>query len=217
MPRPLQATLFVLVISCFLLAVFASNSGTASELPLFGRDTVLVWNISNQDESATFVVRIAQFLPDRYIEWENATTQGTIFMPQKAVFSAKTFVNARLFEGGVDTKGRDATTLWLSQQVYRDLKSKTRVKLSIDSVQGWMTVEGNDQLVVDINRSPKPLPVLKVKDDRGQERWFLDKEENALLVKHVFRAFSQTLKSITTDRPNTLRWIKGKKLNSPRQ
>ena len=197
-----------------LLAAGDATSALGPDLPAFGRDTVLVWSISNQDDSARFVVRIAQFLPDRYIEWENATTQGTIFMTRKAVAGAKTFVNARLFEGGVDTKGKDATTLWLSELIFRELKAKSRVKLSIDSVEGWMNVEGNDQLVVEINRSPTPIPVIKVMDDRGQERWFLDREENPLMVKHVFRAFSQTLKSITTDRANSLRWIKGKKLNS---
>jgi len=131
------------------------------------------------------------------------------------VAGARNFVNARLFEGGVDTRGKDATTLWLSQQVFRELKLKNRAKVAIDSVDGWMAVEGSDQLVVEINRSPIAVPVVKVKDDRGQERWFLDMEENPLMVKHVFRAFSQTLKSITTDRPNTLRWIKGKRLISP--
>ncbi len=137
-------------------------------------------------------------------------------MTQKAVTTARTFVNARLFEGGVDTKGKDTTTLWLSQQVFRELKAKSRTKLAIDSIEGWMTVEGSDQLVVQVNRTPVTLPVIKVKDDRGQERWFLDQEENPLLVKHVYRTFNQTLTSITTDRPNSLRWIKGKKLTSPR-
>jgi hypothetical protein len=56
------------------------------------------------------------------------------------------------------------------------------------------------------------LPAIKVSDDRGSERWFLDQEENPLMLKHTVRQFTQVLASITTDRPNTLRWIKGKKL-----
>jgi len=32
------------------------------------------------------------------------------------------------------------------------------------------------------------------------------------MLKHTVRQFTQVLASITTDRPNTLRWIKGKKL-----
>jgi len=77
-----------------------------------------------------------------------------------------------------------------------------------------MTYRGNDHLTVDVNRNSTELPVIKVADDRGSERWFLDQEDNPLMVKHVVRAFSQTLASITTDRPNTLRWIKGKKLTN---
>jgi hypothetical protein len=173
---------------------------------------VVVWTIHNPEETSRFVVRIAEFLPTRFIEWENTTTQGTIRMSSTAVASARMFVNARLFEGGVDTRGKDATTLWLSEWAFRELKAKSRVKLSIDSVDGWMSLEGSETLIVDVNRTPTPLPVVRVKDDRGQERWFLDYADNPLLARHAFRAFSQTLTSITTDKPNTLRWIKGKKL-----
>src|SRR5262245_820389 len=200
-----------------LMLVGVSQAPGAVEPPAFGRDTVLVWAISNAEEGSRFIVRIADFLPSRYVEWENATLQGTIFMSSQAVQNARTFVNARMFEGGVDTKGgKDATTLWLSQWAFRELKTKSRVKLALDSVEGVMTVEGRDEITVEVNRAPVVLAALRVKDDRGQDRWFLDSEENPLLLKHVFRSFTQTLKSITTDRSNTLRWIKGKKLNQPR-
>ena len=198
-----------------LLALLPQAAPSGSLVPPFGRDTVLVWKIQNQEEEGTFVVRIAQFLPDRYIEWEDAKTQGTIFMTSKAVTAAHTFVNARLFEGGVDTRGKDATTLWLSQRLFRDIKEKRRVRVTLDGVDAWMTFEGSDQLPIEINRSSVNVPVIKVKDERGSERWFLDLEDNALLVKHMIRAYDQTLASITTDRPNTLRWIKGKKLANP--
>jgi hypothetical protein len=40
----------------------------------------------------------------------------------------------------------------------------------------------------------------------------LNSEDNPLLMRHQIRNYDQKLTSITTDRPNTLRWIKGKKL-----
>ncbi len=184
-------------------------------LPAFGRDTVLVWHMKFPDKTTEFVVRIAEFLPDRYVEWENESLQGTIFMTNKAVLSAKSFVNAKLFEGGVDTRGKDTTTLWLSQQIYRDIKAKRRIKLMLDSVEGWVRLEGQDTVTVDVNRSPLELPAIKISDDRGSERWFLDYEDNALLARHTIRQFEQSLVSITTDKPNSLRWIKGKKLENP--
>lgn len=185
-------------------------------IPQFGRDTVLVWQSENQGNSDKFVVRIAYFLPSRFIEWENETTQGTIFMSEKAVSSARIFLNSRLFDAGVDTKGKDATTLWLSEKAFSDLQAKGRIKLAIDSIDCWISAEGEDSLTVEVNRAPWALPVLKTKDERGAERWFLNSAVNPLLVRHTVRKYTQTLISITTDRPNTLRWIKGKKLDAPR-
>ncbi len=186
-----------------------------NQLPEFGKDTVLVWESHSQDYSSKFVVRIAEFLPDRYVEWEDDTTQGTIFMPNKAVIGAKAFVSARLFEGGVDTKGKNATTLWFSRQIFLDLKEKNRVKVLLDGVDAWLSFEGQAKFAVEVNRSQMDLPAIKVKDDRGSERWILDDENNPLLLKHTVRQFTQALVNITTDRPNTLRWIKGRKLTNP--
>ena len=111
--------------------------------------------------------------------------------------------------------GQNATTLWLSQKIYRDLKENKKAKCMLDGVAGTLKYSGEGQLVVAVNRSERTLPVIKVLDDRGSERWFLDQEDNPLMLSHRIRKFSQTLTSITTDKSNTLRWIKGKKLTNP--
>ena len=185
-------------------------------IPAFGRDTVLVWQSENQGDTYRFVVRIAEFLPNRYLEWENETTQGTVFMSQKAVTTGRVFLNSRLFEGGVEAKGKDATTLWLSRRAFSELKDKGRLKLAIDSIDCWVSVEGEDSLTVEVNRAPRPLPVLKTRDERGTERWILNSEDNPLVVRTAVRKYTDALISITTDRANTLRWIKGKKLATPK-
>jgi hypothetical protein len=194
-----------------LLAALAASGGD-SQLPPFGRDTVLVWKIQNQNLDWELVVRIAEFSPDRYVEWEDTSSQGTIFMPFKDVQAAKGFGSTDLFESGVDSKGKNATTLWLSQRIYRELKNQGKVKCELDGITNVMTYRGNDLLTVEVNRASIKLPVIKASDNQGSERWFLDREENPLMVRHFLRAFNQTLTSITTDRPNTLRWITGKKL-----
>lgn len=203
------------ILRALVAIVPAAAALFAAVLPQLGRDTVLVWTVVNQDDASRFVVRIAEFQPSRYVEWENAVTQGTILIPSKAVENARGFVNARLFEGGVDTRGKDATTLWLSRWAYRELVSNGRVKLAIDSVAGVMTLEAKETMTIEVNRVPTEITVLRVHDDRGQGRCFIDSEDNPLLARHSFRSFTQTLKSITTDRPNTLRWIKGRKLTTP--
>ena len=183
----------------------------AAALPAFARDTVLVYR-STVDSEAPFVVRLAQFTPDRYLEWEDATTQGTIFLNAKALEEAQAYVNWKLFEAGVDTRGKNATTLWLSRRVFRELKSKLKVKISMDSIPTSLTLLGSDQMTVQVNREVRPVPVIKTMDDRNTERWFLDLEENPLMVNLRLRSYQQRLASITTDRRNTLRWIKDKKI-----
>ncbi len=186
------------------------QAATDSPLPPFGKDTVLVYRSSNEKEGP-LIVRIATFLPDRYIEWEDTTTQGTIFMPAKNVIDAHALENYSLFQAGVDTRGKDATTLWLSERILRELRGGKKIKFSIDGVPAMVTVLGFDKMTVEVNRASRELPVIKTKDDRGAERWFLDLEDNPLLVYLHVRDYQQKLTSVTTDRANTLRWIKDKK------
>ncbi len=184
------------------------------QLPTLERDSVLVWKLQNMDFEADFVVRIAEFSPDRFLEWEDEKTQGTIFMPSQDILTAKGYVNTKLFVAGGDSRGKNVTTLWLSRSIFQNLKNKGKSKCNLDGVQGMLTYIGDDHLTVQVNRSPMELPAIKVADDRGSERWFLDQADNPLMVRHQLHKFSQTLTSITTDRSNTLRWIKGKKLTN---
>jgi hypothetical protein len=205
-------TLFTIVAS---LCAMAQEPPAGPSLPELRRDSVLVYRIQNLDYKADFVVRIAEFSPDRYLEWEDETSQGTVFMPVRDIESAKGFINSNLFKSGSDTRGNNATTLWLSRQIFRDLKDKRKTKCMINGTSGVFKYIGDDALEVEVNRKSMALKVIKVMDDRQEERWFLDLEDNPLMVCHKFRKFSQTLESVTTDRANTLRWIKGRKLNNP--
>jgi hypothetical protein len=91
-----------------------------------------------------------------------------------------------------------------------------KTKCILDGVQGSLKYSGEAQVAIEVNRASMTLPIIKVLDDRGSERWFLDLEDNPLMVLHKLRNFTQTLSSITTDKANTLRWIKGKKLINPK-
>jgi hypothetical protein len=209
---------FALLISVFMIFPAPQHFRSAEKvLPAFGRDTVLVWKIRNLEYSADFVVRVAEFSPDRFLEWEDEKSQGTLYMPSRDIENAKGFTSSQLFAAGVDMRGKNVTALWLSRRIFRDLKEKKKAKVVVDGVPGLTVLQGEDRLTVEVNRTPLVLPVIRVSDDRGAERWFLDQEENPLMLKHLLRNFSQTLVTISTDRPNTLRWIKGKKLDNPPQ
>jgi hypothetical protein len=206
--RPLAVVIVLLFFSAMAIAAVSET------VPAFGRDTVLVWNIRNAGLEAGFVVRLASFTPDIYLEWENEKSQGTVFIPRQDVQNAKDFITSRLFAGGREHRTRNATTLWLSRTMFSDLKERKKVRYNLESVTTTYTFLGEDVLMVEVNRVPMELPVIVVSDGRGGERWFLDREENPLMVRHRFREYDKKLLSISTERTGTLRWIKGSKLNN---
>jgi hypothetical protein len=203
---------FCLIAAAILGIAIKSFPAEEKQLPPFARDTVLVWQTQNMEYNSVFVIRIAEFLPNRYMEWEDGQTQGTLYMSSRDIQEAKGYSTHDQFKSGIDARTQNVTTMWLSQKIYRDLKEKKKIKIDLDGVPGLMTFIGTDQMTLEVNKSKMTLPVIKVKDDRGSERWFLDQEDNPLMVRHLIRTLDQHLASITTDRPNTLRFIKGNKL-----
>jgi hypothetical protein len=188
------------------------------ELPKMGRDTVLVYKAQYQDFEAMFIARIAAFAPNRYLEWEDTNAQGTVFIAQRDILDAMGYESSSLFVPGIDKKSVDTTTLWLSRKIFNILKEKKKAKCILDGVSAQLKYLGDKTIEIEVNRTMRAFPVILVADDRGSVRWFVNSEENPLLVRHQSRNYDQRLTSITTDRANTLRWIKGKKLeNIPNQ
>jgi hypothetical protein len=206
-----------LTILAALMVFSVGFSSDQNNLPPFGRDTVLVWKIMNADVESSFVIRIASFSPDRFMEWESENNQGTVFMPASDLQNAKGYSSRSLFEAGVDKRSNKSTTLWLSRKIYRELKAKGKAKCRLDGVGATFEYLGQDSLTVEVNKSAENLPVIKATDGRGSEYWFLDQEDNPLLLKHAVRHYNQILSVISTDRPNALRWIKGRMLTNPPQ
>ena len=203
---------FLLFTAFCIFSVWCHPAENEPLLPQLGRDTVLVWEMTTQDTARDLVVRLAGFYPDLLMEWEDSLSQGTVYIPNKDIMEANGFTNKRLFKPGSDTRSENSTTLWLSRKIFRELKEKKKAKCNIDRVSGRMSYEGDGKIPVEVNGSTMILPVIIVRDDRGGERWFLDREHNPLMIKYTLRNYSQTLLSITTDRKNTLRWLKGGKL-----
>lgn len=202
------------LVACIFCASFSCIRAGETPIPAFGRDTVLVWKIENLNFNASFIARIAAFSPDRFLEWEDGQTQGTVLIPQRDILEARGYDTSGLFVTGMDKKSNNVTTLWLSRRIFRELKEKKTIKLSLDGVPGKFTSLGDDRIAVEVNRSMTELPIIKIADDRGAEWSFLDREDNPLMIRHRVRNYSQTLIGITTDRQNTLRWIKGQKLQN---
>ena len=200
-----------------IVAIAASICGVEakkSPLPEFGLGTVLVWKIEGPEYEKIFVARLASFQPDRFIEWESEEGHGTVLMPESAVANAKGYETSSLFAGGRDKKTRNEMTLWLSRGVFAELMEKKTARWNLNGVASRLRLIGEGSVSIEVNRNVMELPVIRAADDRNAEWSFLNLPENPLLVRYEVRNFSQSLSSITTGAPDSLRWIKGRKLPS---
>ncbi|MDR0310583.1 MAG: hypothetical protein LBJ21_03240 [Acidobacteriota bacterium] len=212
---PGKQNLFRIILAALLAIVLAAMvCGAASEfsLPEFGLGTVLVWKIEGAEYEKFFVARLASFKPDRFFEWENETGQGTVFMPERAVADAKGYEISSQFAVGKDKKTRNETALWLSRRVFAELKEKKTARWNLNGVQAKLNFIGEGSVSVEVNRNIVELPVIRAADDRKGEWSFLDQPENPLMARYEVRNYRQTLLSVATGEPDSLRWIKGGKL-----
>jgi hypothetical protein len=195
-----------------LIAVIRGGSAAEFTPPEFGPGTVLVWKIEGPEYERSFVARLASFLPDRFFEWENEAGQGTVFLPERAVAEAGGYETSSLFAVGKDKKTRNEMTLWLSRRVFTELKEKKTARWNLNGVASKLSFIEEGSIPVEINRNVVELPVIRAADDRRAEWNFLDQPENPLMIRYEVRNYRQTLASITTGAPDSLRWIKGRKL-----
>jgi len=194
--------------------IVVSQVGAAEkfQLPEFGLGTVLVWKIEGPEYEKRFVARLASFMPDRFFEWENEAGQGTVLIPERAVADAKRYEISSLFAVGKDKKTRNETALWLSQRVFTELTEKKTTRWDLNGVAAKLTFIKEGSVSVEVNRNVLELPVIQAADDRNAEWSFLNLPENPLMIRYEVRNYRQTLSSITTGAPDSLRWIKGSKL-----
>lgn len=191
-----------------ILAVTAAAAVPASASLSLGRDTVIVWEMTTKKSTYEFVVRLARFRPDRYFEWENPSSQGTVNLEERAIETGDRYIISSLFDVGVDVESRNSTTLWLSRKVFNQIKDNGRARVYLNGLKNEFQKLAEEDYMLAVNRRSSPARALKVKDDRNNEWWFLDDADNPILLEYKTEHFHQKIKSVTTDRKNTLRWIK---------
>ncbi|MBI2822930.1 MAG: hypothetical protein HYX74_11970 [Acidobacteria bacterium] len=172
-----------------------------------GSGASVVWDTDARGRPSEFIIRIAEFSPDRRFEWESRAQQGTIRIPARVLKEGKTFTFAKLFENGVDIDQADFLTLWLSEAIYQELKREGRSRVTIDALKDEFLLQETIPYTLKLDRQAVPVSALKVIDGRGATWLFLDSPENPVMLEFQNRYFHQKIRSMTT-RGNILRWIR---------
>ena len=202
-------------ISAWVVALgFWLQSAVPGKLPDFPLGTVLVWKSENRGYTSEFVIRIARFKPDRYFEWESGNTQGTVLLKQGAVEGARKFTGSRLMQAGADIETNNEITYWLSRALFLELRDKGKTTFMLESIKAELVLTGKSNHTLQVNQQPHTVELLEARDSRGGIWGFLDDEANPILIKRRVNTYQEELASVSTNRPGSLRWIKGKRLKS---
>lgn len=173
-----------------------------------GPNTVLVYQNRAGEQESQFVLRLARYHPDVFLEWESVNHQGTLHLFHKAVKEGKKFSFSQLFEIGVDTESKDVMTIWLSERMFRELTEKGKAGIEFNHLPLKMELEGEDTFQLTVDKQVREIPVIRVRDDRKGFWTFHKNPNNPILVEYVSPHYRQYLKSISTASKNSLRWIK---------
>jgi riboflavin synthase len=171
-------------------------------------ETVLIYGNVIADKEAPLIVRVARFKPDIFIEWESVSHQGTIHIFRNAVRDSRSFILESLFEAGVDVESPDATTVWLSERIYKDLSANGEAKIDLNRLPLKMKVTGKGVFTLEVDKESREVAALLVEDERRNQWVFQADPANPILLEFKTPRFRRYLKSVLTSSWPGLRWIK---------
>ncbi|MCZ6877393.1 MAG: riboflavin synthase [Acidobacteria bacterium] len=179
-----------------------------SDLALAPNSVLVYQNQTRQGGETQFVIRVARFQPDIFLEWESTSDQGTLHLYQSAVEEARSFTLTSLFEVGVEMESSDTMTYWLSERMYQELTEdgETQVMLNRSPVKMQLKSEGTYRLTV--NKEVEEIPTISIEDDRKGTWTFHKSRQNPLLLEYVTPYFHQRLTTVSIAPTNRLRWIR---------
>jgi len=196
-------------LAAFLMCVFLLGSGSLAGADLkLGSNSILIYeNRPLRGREAQFVVRLARYGPDIFLEWESSADQGTIQLYKKAVEKAQAFTLSALFEVGVDIESAETMTIWLSRRSFDELITKRKSKIRINRLPVQMQLKAEGTFLLSVNGEDLEIPVIQVEDERKGVWTFHRDPDNPVLVEYTSPYFHQQLKRVSTSPSNKLRWI----------
>jgi hypothetical protein len=174
----------------------------------FGERTILVYENQTREDRHQFVLRIARFRPDIFLEWESLNHQGTIHLRRKAVAESRKMTVGGLFEAGVDMDSKDVMTNWFSMELFQQLirEGSTRIYLNKRSILLYLVEDETRVLTVD--SVEVEIPAVRIRDSLNGT-WVVHKNaRNPVLIEYQTQYYRTLLKRVSTSRSNHLRWIK---------
>jgi len=190
------------------VALLSSTLLFGSDLVLAPTSVLVYQNQIGQRGETQFVIRVARFRPDIFLEWETISDQGTLHLYQSAVQEARSFTFTSLFEVGVEMESSETMTYWLSERMYQELTENGETQVQLNRSPMKMQLKGEGTYRLTINKEVEEIPSISIEDDRKGSWTFHKDRENPLLLEYVTPYFHQRLTTVSIAPSNRLRWTR---------
>lgn len=204
----LSASMWKLIFAVAVLAVSQSQELRGADPVELKARTILIYENVSGGLPTPFIIRLGRAEPDIVLEWESRNHQGTLHMHRKAIESGRQLTLSELFEIGVDLETDQATTKWLSQEIFQELVNHGSAQVRLNRVRGKLQLIGRDSRVIEVDGEDVEVPVLLVKDSRRGSWVFLNNPRNPLLLEYESPHYREALKRVSNSERNQLRWLR---------
>lgn len=195
-----------------VLALVPAATTTNAEKLEFGPKTILVYRNEARNQVSEFVLRLARFQPDIFLEWESVSAQGTVLLTRESIENAPAFTLSGLFEVGVDTESSKVITKWLPRRVFRELLQEGKARIKLNNIATELKRTGEGVFTLELDKVEVTVPVIELKDGRNGEWKVLNDASNPILLEYSTPYYNETLVRVSTSDQNQLRWIKDRRM-----
>jgi hypothetical protein len=204
----LSASMWKLIFAVAVLAVPPSPELRGADPVELKARTILIYENVSGGLPIPFIIRLGRAEPDIVLEWESRNHQGTLHMHRKAIESGRQLTLSDLFEIGVDLETDQATTKWLSQEIFQELVNLGSAQVRLNRIRGKLQLIGRDSRVIEVDGEDVEVPVLLVKDSRRGAWVFLNDPRNPLLLEYESPHYREALIRVSNSERNQLRWLR---------
>lgn len=195
--------------SAGLVLAATLTPGKAETKPVkFNENSILIYSNVSETGETQFVLRLARFSPDIVFEWESVSYQGTVHLRKKAFEEGKGLTLSKLFDPGVDSESKDDMTKWLSKALYDDLVNAGKAKVRLNRISTEFRFDRKITRPLRVDKKEVSVPAILVEDKRDGRWVFQDDRENPVLLEFSNSYYREFLKSVVTNQPGSLRWIR---------
>ena len=171
---------YLLITTFVILGCAVREIRKEVKVPWLKPGTKMVYGVDFQGKKYDFIVNVKSLPPEIKFDWEMTepvNKSGSILIKASALDTARGQFN--YFRGGSKTL-ENATTVWVSKKVYKELKEKGTTKIILDSDSYTLSLKSKEKMKVSIDGTEKEIDVIYGEIENAAVEYALDESGNLI-------------------------------------